>query len=84
MNYIENNNSFNDFVSDTEELSEDQLLSTFNNGDFKSSKRLSEILLKKDQTNCIAFNILGLSESSLRQKETAQKKYLKAILNNTL
>ena len=37
----ENNNSFNNFVSDTEELSEDQLLSTFNNGDFKSSKRLS-------------------------------------------
>ena len=82
MNYIENNNSFNNFVSDTEELSEDQLLSIFNNGDFKSSKRLSEILLKKDQTNCIAFNILGLSESSLGQKDFAEKTFLKGIFNN--
>ena len=47
MNYIQNNNSFDNFVSATKELSEDHLLSAFNNGDFKSSKRLSEILLKK-------------------------------------
>ena len=73
MNYIENNNSINNFVSATKELGEYQLFSTFNNGDFKSSKRLSEILLKKDQTNCIAFNILGLSESSLGQKDFAEK-----------
>ena len=84
MNYIENNNSFNNFVSDTEELSEDQLFSTFNNGDFKSSKRLSEILLKKDQTNCLAFNILGLSESSLGQKDIAEKTFLKGIFYNPL
>ena len=84
MNYIENNNSFNNFVSATKELSEDQLLSTFNNGDFKSSKRLSEILLKKDQTNCLAFNILGLSESSLGQKDIAEKIFLKGILCNPL
>ena len=84
MNYIENNNSFNNFVPATEELSEDQLLSTFNNGDFKSSKRLSEILLKKDQTNCLAFNILGLSESSLGQKNIAEEIFLKGIFHNPL
>ena len=44
MNYIENNNSFDNFVLATKELSEDQLLSTFNNGDFKSSKRLSDTI----------------------------------------
>lgn len=84
MNYIESNNSFDNFVSATEELSEDQLLSAFNNGDFKSSKRLSEILLKKDQTNCLAFNILGLSESSLGQKNIAEEIFLKGIFHNPL
>ena len=84
MNYIENTKSFDNFVSATKELNEDQLLSTFNNGDFKSSKRLSEILLKKDQTNCLAFNILGLSESSLGQKDIAEKTFLKGIFNNPL
>ena len=84
MNYIESNNSFDNFVSATEELSEDQLLSAFNNGDFKSSKRLSEILLKKDQTNCLAFNILGLSESSLGQKDIAEEIFLKGIFHNPL
>ena len=84
MNYIENNNSFDNFVLATKELSEDQLLSTFNNGDFKSSKRLSEILLKKDQTNCLAFNILGLSESSLGQKNIAEEIFLKGIFHNPL
>jgi len=79
MNYIEDTNSFDNFVSTTKELREDQLLSVFNNGDFKSSKRLSEILLKKDQTNCLAFNILGLSESSLGQKNIAEEIFLKGI-----
>ena len=59
-------------------------MSAFNNGDFKSSKRLSEILLKKDQTNCLAFNILGLSESSLGQKNIAEEIFLKGIFHNPL
>ena len=48
MNYIEDTKSFDNFFLATKELNEDQLLSAFNNKDFKSSKRLSEILLKKE------------------------------------
>ena len=48
----------------------------------KFSKRLSEILLKKIKKTALAFNILGLSDSALNQKDEAEKTFLKGIFYN--